>query len=255
MPVKKCSLTVCGFSLLEGRNSYFMQRKNFYLIVEDYCALLWLAQRLPGSALPHPFPLEHFFFFSLRVATWAMVVTFSMACWRSSSDVFLDRQTMKVSTYARRSISPRRGYIHSSTFERRTSRRTPSWPGCCCCCYPQQHTSNATPRTPVRQILAGLLRAVTDDVGKQSPRNAYSSDAPSSVRASRRQHGDGHLCKPRRAKHVVVQLGQHDGKRQKQQCRSVGRAAPRGVAFRVQREKRSPFSCWASSIMQTVFFW
>ena len=42
-----------------------MQRKNFYLIVEDYCALVWLAQRSPGRALPHLllFPLPWNFFF------------------------------------------------------------------------------------------------------------------------------------------------------------------------------------------------
>ena len=88
------------FSLLEGRNSYFMQRKNFNLIVEDYCAFVWLAQRLPGSALPHLllFPLPWNFFFRAVGGNMANCGDFFNGLLAKQQRRFPRSTTMKVRT-------------------------------------------------------------------------------------------------------------------------------------------------------------
>ena len=138
------------------------------------------------------FPFLGTFFFGLSVATWPIVVTFSMACRRSSSDVFLDRLLRK---YARpalasnlRRIFGRVAHLLQTLAPHQLQPHA---------VYPQQHIR--TPHlAPVRKILARLLLLLllllTDDVGKQSPgERAFRHP---SVRESRRQHGDGQLCKP-----------------------------------------------------------
>ena len=183
------------------------------VLLEELCRTCCCCSPFLGLALIWKF------FSGRRVVTWPMVS--STNCWRSSSNVFLDRHQLQ----------PR------------------------CAVYPQQHirTPHLAPvvgageENPGRVAGAGAgAGAATDDVGKQSPgERAFRHP---SVRASRSQHGDGQLCKPgqndaAKAGHlqmqVVVDAAVHDAHDDVRERRPRMRHA--ALRLRVQREKRSPF--------------
>ena len=189
---------------------------------------MWLAQRLPGSALPHLllFPLPWNFFFRAVGGNMANCGDFFNGLLAKQQGRFPRSTTMKVRTSClgvEPSADLRPGRAPPAPHQLRLF-----------AVYPQQHIRTSH-RAPVRKILAGLLLLVTDDVGKQSPRERAFRHP--SVRASRRQHGDGHVCKPRRAKHVVVHLGQHDAAKAGHERRTRMRHA----ALRLRRRNTPPF--------------
>ena len=143
-----------------------MQRKNFYLIVEDYCALVWLAQRSPGRALPHLllFPLPWNFFFRAAGGNMANGGDFFNGLLGKQQRHFPRSTTTKGPAFASnlRRLFGRFAHLLQTLAPHQLQPRA---------VYPQQHIR--TPHlSPVRKILAGLLLLlllVTDNVGKQSP--------------------------------------------------------------------------------------